>query len=96
MRLSAKSTKRFLVSGRVQGVCFRASTQQEAERLGICGHALNLADGRVEVLAQGSLPALAELERWLHDGPPLARVSAVTAESAAEDQIAAPGCFVCG
>ena len=73
---------RFIVSGRVQGVFFRASTRDEALRLGITGHARNLDDGCVEVLACGSDDALAALERWLQRGPPLARVSAVAREDA--------------
>ena len=63
---------RFIVHGRVQGVFFRASTRTEAQRLGVSGHALNLPDGRVEVLAVGDGPALARLETWLHEGPPRA------------------------
>ena len=68
---------RFLVSGRVQGVFFRASTRLEAERLGLRGHARNLPDGRVEVLACGSEAGLDALERWLWRGPPQARVESV-------------------
>ncbi len=71
---------RFLVSGRVQGVFFRASTREQALRLGITGHANNLADGSVDVVACGSDDALAELETWLQHGPPSARVEAVTRE----------------
>ena len=67
----------FTVHGRVQGVWFRDSTRREAERLGIAGHAINLADGNVEVHAIGAVEALAELERWLHVGPPVARVTRV-------------------
>lgn len=74
-------TARFLVSGRVQGVFFRASTRAEAERLGIAGRASNLADGRVEVVASGSDAALDALERWLRKGPPAARVDAVLREA---------------
>jgi len=68
---------RFLVTGRVQGVCFRAFTRDEALRLNVCGHARNLDDGSVEVLACGDDAALAALERWLLHGPPAARVAAV-------------------
>ena len=68
---------RFLVSGKVQGVFFRASTVREAQRLGLRGHALNLPDGRVEVLAIGNATAVDELGRWLHRGPPAARVERV-------------------
>ncbi len=67
----------FVVSGKVQGVFFRASARQEALRLGIRGHARNLSDGRVEVVASGSAEALSELERWLWQGPPVARVDDV-------------------
>jgi len=75
---------RFFVSGRVQGVWFRASTREEARRHGITGHARNLPDGRVEVLACGTPPALASLEKWLWQGPTAARVSDVAREEAAE------------
>ena len=74
---------RFIVSGRVQGVFFRASTRNEAERLGLAGSARNLDDGRVEVIASGADEALAALERWLWQGPPSARVEDVTRESIA-------------
>jgi acylphosphatase len=69
--------RRFTVSGKVQGVWFRASTREQARRLGLAGHALNLPDGRVEVLACGDPAALELLEQWLWQGPDLARVSAV-------------------
>lgn len=75
---------RFLVSGLVQGVYFRASTQARARELGLVGHARNLADGRVEVVAQGGEDALDLLGRWLHEGPPAARVDAVAREDVAE------------
>jgi len=74
------ATVRFVVSGRVQGVFFRASTRSEALRLGIAGRATNLADGSVEIIAGGSDVALDELERWLRLGPPLARVDSVRRE----------------
>lgn len=70
-------TARFLVSGRVQGVCYRASTREQALALGLTGHARNLPDGRVEVLAAGAAAALDALERWLWQGPPAAQVDAV-------------------
>jgi acylphosphatase len=73
-------TRRFLISGRVQGVAYRAHTRREAERLGLVGYAKNLPDGRVEVLAAGDDVALSALESWLWRGPPLARVDAVTVE----------------
>jgi acylphosphatase len=72
-----REARQFTVHGRVQGVWFRDSTRREAERLGITGHAINLPDGGVEVLACGTLAALAELEDWLRKGPPLASVMRV-------------------
>lgn len=80
---------RFVVSGKVQGVFFRASTASEARRLGVRGHALNLPDGRVEVLAIGNTAAVDELGRWLHRGPPAARVERV------ERQPESPADFTC-
>ena len=69
--------REFLVSGRVQGVFFRASTREVAVPLGIAGHAINLSDGRVEVRACGAPSAVAELASWLRDGPRHARVTGV-------------------
>jgi acylphosphatase len=68
---------KFIVSGKVQGVCFRASTRTQAVQLGLRGHARNLADGCVEVVARGSEAALNELAAWLQQGPPMARVERV-------------------
>ncbi len=68
---------RCYVSGRVQGVWYRAATQQRANELGVCGYAKNLSDGRVEVLACGDEPAVLALRDWLWQGPPLAKVSGV-------------------
>lgn len=65
------------VSGRVQGVFFRASTCEQAQRLGLRGWVCNLSDGRVEVLAGGPDAAVLELCEWLRHGPPMARVSEV-------------------
>lgn len=78
---------RFLVSGLVQGVFFRASTQARARELGLVGHARNLADGRVEVVAQGEAGAVESLARWLQQGPPSARVAEVAREDIAEQAI---------
>lgn len=77
----------YTVHGRVQGVWFRESTRREALRLGISGHAINLPDGNVEVLAVGSRAALLELERWLHVGPPVARVTRVDAQVAEAGEV---------
>ncbi|GAB2511193.1 acylphosphatase [Lysobacter humi (ex Lee et al. 2017)] len=71
------STVRFLVTGRVQGVGFRAATAFEARRLGLRGTVRNLADGRVEVLADGESQAIEAFGDWLREGPDLARVDSV-------------------
>jgi acylphosphatase len=76
---------RFLVSGKVQGVCFRAATRDEARRLGLRGYARNLPDGRVEVLAAGEAAALDALMQWLQHGPPLAQVDGVERQEAGDN-----------
>lgn len=73
----AETAARFIVRGHVQGVWFRASTREQALALGLDGVARNRDDGSVEVLARGDAAALDALERWLHVGPPLARVDVV-------------------
>ena len=83
-RMSATAAARFLVSGRVQGVAFRAYTRAQAQALGLRGHARNLADGRVEVLAVGDAAAVERLADWLKTGSPMARVDAVVRSVAAD------------
>ena len=85
---------RFLVSGKVQGVWFRASTREEAVRLGLRGSATNLDDGRVEVMAVGAAAAIDALETWLRHGPPLARVDLL--ERHATDDTGTPDGFLVG
>jgi acylphosphatase len=80
---------RFRVHGRVQGVMFRQSTARRARELGVDGWVRNCADGSVEGCAAGTAAALESLHRWLHDGPPAARVSQVEWQAADEPQ--APG-----
>lgn len=69
--------RRFTIEGRVQGVFFRDSARRVAESLGLTGHAINLQNGDVEVLAYGDPEAIEALLRWLREGPPLASVTAV-------------------
>lgn len=78
---------RFLVTGKVQGVFFRAATRERALQLGLLGYAKNLADGRVEVVASGSSAALDELDGWLHHGPPAACVETVAREALPEQSL---------
>lgn len=65
------------ISGRVQGVGFRASTRRMANRLGVKGWAKNLMDGRVEVIAEGEKEEIEKFIDFLHDGPSVARVENV-------------------
>lgn len=71
---------RCLVSGRVQGVFFRASTRRKAEELHINGWVRNLGDGRVEVFACGDESSVKSLQDWLWTGPPHAEVLEVKTE----------------
>ncbi len=82
---TAIACRRFVVSGKVQRVFFRASTARVAERLGLRGVARNLPDGSVEVLALGAEAALDSLHAWLASGPPLARVEQVTVADESAD-----------
>ena len=68
---------RFIVEGRVQGVFYRASTQETATRLGLTGWVRNRRDGSVELEACGDAGVIDRLERWLWQGPQMASVTAV-------------------
>jgi len=85
--------RRFTITGRVQGVFFRESTRRVAESLGITGHAINLGNGDVEVLACGESAAIDELAAWLENGPRMATVTSVTAQ---ELDVTEPTGFVTG
>ncbi len=74
--------KKFIISGRVQGVWYRGSTQQQADNLGIKGYARNLANGKVEVMACGTNEKINQLRGWLQQGPNNAEVSTVLIENA--------------
>jgi acylphosphatase len=73
--------KRFhvFISGRVQGVCFRAYTKQQADSLGLTGWVKNRANGQVESVFEGDEAAVRTMLAWCRQGPPLARVSDVDA-----------------
>ncbi len=75
--------RRFLVSGRVQRVGFRAFVAGTARREGIRGFVRNLTDGRVEAVGEGERAAIERFVRALHEGPPLARVMDVIVEELA-------------
>ena len=70
-----KVAKKYVISGRVQGVGFRFFAEDWANQLGICGYAKNLWDGNVEVYAIGDLASLEEFKRHLAEGPRSARVT---------------------
>ena len=72
-----KAAYRYLVSGRVQGVGFRYFAMRAAEALGVAGFVRNLADGRVEVVAEAAEEVLAEFEDRLRQGPAFAAVEGV-------------------
>jgi acylphosphatase len=82
-----KQTRRFFVSGIVQGVGYRFFAQRSAERLGVSGYARNLLDGRVEVLAIGSAGQLEEMRRELERGPRFSSVSGVREEEAQREPL---------
>ena len=69
--------RRFVVSGRVQGVGFRYFTQDTARREGVTGWVRNLPDGGVEALVEGEAEAVRRVERALRTGPRGARVDLV-------------------
>lgn len=68
------------ISGRVQGVYYRASMLQQAQQLGLSGWVMNRPDGSVEAVAEGNKAKLAELIAWCHKGPEGARVAVVDAQ----------------
>ena len=75
------------VEGRVQGVYFRRFAQSKANELGITGYAMNDANGSVNILAQGALPAVDSLIEWCHIGSPQAQVDKVYVQEDEQDEI---------
>lgn len=65
------------ISGFVQGVFFRSNTKKMADMLGLKGWVRNLPDGRVEAVFEGEKPAVDEIIKWCHKGPPGAEVEKV-------------------
>ncbi len=88
--------KRCIVSGRVQGVWYRASTQRKADELQVTGYARNLADGRVEVLACGEADAVAALVDWLWIGSAASKVMAVDEQPVDSAPLVKPASFITG
>ncbi|MGH8174959.1 MAG: acylphosphatase [Steroidobacter sp.] len=79
--------RRCFVTGRVQGVFYRASTRHKALELACGGFARNLPDGRVEVLAIGEPDAVQSLIDWLWRGPPAAYVTSVEVQEVSLQEI---------
>jgi len=69
-----------IVSGKVQGVFYRASTQNEAKKLDLTGFVRNLSDGTVEMEVQGNLEAIDRLLDWCRLGPPDSQVTRITSK----------------
>jgi acylphosphatase len=69
--------RRFVVTGRVQGVGFRWFTRDAASREGVSGYVMNRADGSVEAFVEGDAEAVTRVERAIRTGPPAARVKTV-------------------
>ena len=76
-----------IVSGRVQGVFYRASLARQAKRLGLTGFVKNLPDGRVEYLVMGEPVAIDELRLWSAKGPPAAKVINVVIREDTRDEL---------
>jgi acylphosphatase len=85
--------KRCLVGGRVQGVYYRATAARRAQELGVRGHARNLPDGRVEVLAYGEETAVSEFVEWLWIGSSASRVTSVEVSDAELEVARVPAGF---
>jgi len=69
------SAVHLIAHGRVQGVWFRAGTQEQALQLGVCGWVRNCPDGSVEIHAEGEKEILEQFINWCRKGPPAAQVS---------------------
>ena len=74
---SMKTNVNVIISGRVQGVWFRASTKQKAEQLGLTGWVRNTSDGNVEAIFEGEEDIVKKMIEWCHHGPPSAQVENV-------------------
>ena len=75
--MEEKVRAHLMISGRVQGVCYRMETLYAAERFGVSGWVRNKPDGRVEALVEGTKPQVESLIKWCRTGPPASRVQDV-------------------
>ena len=76
----SKARAQLKITGRVQGVFYRQSTMETANRLGLKGWARNCLDGSVEAVFEGDKAAIDQAIAWCHQGPPAARVEDVFVE----------------
>ena len=83
MTSAHRQARRFIVSGRVQGVGFRYFVQRHAQALGLAGWVRNLPDGRVEAFIEGPAAELEQIEALLRQGPAAARVEGIEVSEAA-------------
>ncbi len=65
------------IHGRVQGVCYRMETRDQADKLGLTGWVANRRDGTVELVAEGEKAVIEQLIEWCKKGPALAKVSKI-------------------
>ena len=79
------------ITGRVQGVGYRAAFLREAEKRGLSGWVRNRLDGSVEAVVAGDAAALAAIEEWAWRGPAAANVRAVVVEDAPDAQVGNQG-----
>jgi acylphosphatase len=89
-------TRKCIVGGRVQGVFYRATAATRARELGVHGHALNLPDGRVEVLAHGEAAAVQTFIDWLWTGSSASKVTSVDVTEVSLDSAQRPTGFRTG
>ena len=75
--MTNKTQVKVVISGKVQGVFYRAHTKNTADRLGIKGYVKNLANGSVEAVFEGDQPAIDQMINWCHKGPEMSRVENV-------------------
>ena len=80
MGTSNRTRAHVFVSGKVQGVYYRANTRDRASEAGVDGWVRNLADGRVEAVFEGPKDDVESMVEWCHEGSPAARVEDVEAE----------------